>query len=129
MSKDLLPQAQLETLECLEAWPPDRPSPSIRDLMAALGLSSPDPVKGRLARLAEKGYITWQPGKARSIRVLTPGQVWVAVPESRLSLVAAVTAPEPTLADVSAVESWAGQWHRDRRLAGAAEYNPEKVHL
>jgi DNA-binding transcriptional MocR family regulator len=122
-----LPTAQQELYDLLLSMPPDA-GPTLRELGAALNVSF-SAIQARLDGLKAKGLVQSTPGAARSLRVIRPGQVWVAVPESRLSLVAAVTDPEPTLADVSAVESWAGQWHRDRRVAGAAEYNPSEVPL
>ena len=42
-------------------------SPSIRQMMQAMGLKSPAPIQSRLKHLQEKGYISWQEGKARTI--------------------------------------------------------------
>ncbi|KKI98095.1 transcriptional repressor LexA [Prochlorothrix hollandica] len=44
--------------------------PSIRQMMKAMGLKSPAPVQSRLKHLQKKGYIDWNEGKARTIRVL-----------------------------------------------------------
>ncbi|MGA1265418.1 MAG: transcriptional repressor LexA [Prochlorothrix sp.] len=44
--------------------------PSIRQMMNAMGLRSPAPVQSRLKHLQRKGYIDWNEGKARTIRVL-----------------------------------------------------------
>jgi len=45
-------------------------SPSIRQMMKAMGLRSPAPVQSRLEHLRAKGYINWTEGKARTIRLL-----------------------------------------------------------
>lgn len=47
-------------------------SPSIRQMMRAMGLKSPAPIQSRLEHLRNKGYIDWIEGKARTIRVLKP---------------------------------------------------------
>jgi repressor LexA len=45
-------------------------SPSIRQMMQAMGLKSPAPIQSRLDYLRSKGYIDWTTGKARTIRIL-----------------------------------------------------------
>ena len=45
-------------------------SPSIRQMMQAMGLKSPAPIQSRLKHLQEKGYISWQEGKARTLKVV-----------------------------------------------------------
>jgi len=45
-------------------------SPSIRQMMTAMKLRSPAPIQSRLERLRNKGYIDWNEGKARTIRIL-----------------------------------------------------------
>ena len=45
-------------------------SPSIRQMMGAMGLKSPAPIQSRLKHLQEKGYISWQEGKARTLQVV-----------------------------------------------------------
>ena len=59
----------------LYAWIKDymknfRHSPSIRQMMQAMGLKSPAPIQSRLKHLQEKGYISWQEGKARTMQVI-----------------------------------------------------------
>ena len=44
-------------------------SPSIRQMMIAMGLKSPAPIQSRLKHLQEKGYISWQEGKARTLKL------------------------------------------------------------
>ncbi|MBD1849690.1 transcriptional repressor LexA [Leptolyngbya sp. FACHB-711] len=47
-------------------------SPSIRQMMRAMGLKSPAPIQSRLEHLRAKGYIDWTEGRARTIRILKP---------------------------------------------------------
>ena len=66
-----LTQAQNE----LYGWIKDymknfRHSPSIRQMMQAMGLKSPAPIQSRLKHLQEKGFISWQEGKARTLQIV-----------------------------------------------------------
>ncbi len=45
-------------------------SPSIRQMMEAMGLKSPAPIQSRLKHLQEKGFISWQEGKARTMQIV-----------------------------------------------------------
>ena len=45
-------------------------SPSIRQMMQAMGLKSPAPIQSRLKHLQEKGFISWQEGKARTLAIV-----------------------------------------------------------
>ena len=45
-------------------------SPSIRQMMEGMGLKSPAPIQSRLKHLQEKGYISWQEGKARTLQLI-----------------------------------------------------------
>ena len=53
-------------------------SPSIRQMMQAMGLKSPAPIQSRLKHLQEKGYISWQEGKARTLQLI--GEVIEGIP-------------------------------------------------
>ena len=53
-------------------------SPSIRQMMQAMGLRSPAPIQSRLKHLQEKGWITWKEGQARTLQLL--GDVFSGVP-------------------------------------------------
>ena len=44
-------------------------SPSIRQMMKAMRLKSPAPIQSRLKHLQEKGYISWQEGRARTLKI------------------------------------------------------------
>ena len=46
-------------------------SPSIRQMMKAMGLKSPAPIQSRLKHLQEKGFISWQEGKARTLQLIS----------------------------------------------------------
>ena len=73
-----------------------RHSPSIRQMMEAMGLRSPAPVQSRLRHLQQKGWITWQEGQARTLQLL--GELSSGIPV--LGAVAAGGLVE-TFADVS----------------------------
>ena len=45
-------------------------SPSIRQMMQAMGLKSPAPIQSRLRHLQEKGWIKWQEGQARTLQLI-----------------------------------------------------------
>ncbi len=70
-SSDNLTDAQNE----LYGWIKDymknfQHSPTIRQMMKAMGLKSPAPIQSRLKHLQEKGYISWQEGKARTLQIV-----------------------------------------------------------
>ena len=68
---ELLTAAQQELYDWLVDYIRDNQhSPSIRQMMEAMGLRSPAPIQSRLDHLKRKGYIAWNEGKARTIRVL-----------------------------------------------------------
>ena len=45
-------------------------SPSIRQMMEAMSLKSPAPIQSRLKHLQMKGLISWQEGKARTLKLV-----------------------------------------------------------
>ncbi len=47
--------------------------PTIRQMVEAMGLKSNSPIQERLKHLKHKGYIAWEEGKARTLRLLRPG--------------------------------------------------------
>ena len=70
-SQQELTPAQMELYEWLEDYIGNhRHSPSIRQMMAAMGLKSPAPIQSRLRHLQQKGWITWQEGQARTLQLL-----------------------------------------------------------
>ena len=66
-----LTQAQNELYGWIKNYMRDfQHSPSIRQMMQAMGLKSPAPIQSRLKHLQEKGYISWQEGKARTMQIV-----------------------------------------------------------
>ena len=66
-----LTQAQNELYGWIKDYMRDfQHSPSIRQMMQAMGLKSPAPIQSRLKHLQEKGYISWQEGKARTMQIV-----------------------------------------------------------
>ena len=67
-----LTEAQNELLTWLKNYINDfQHSPSIRQMMNGMGLKSPAPIQSRLKHLQEKGYISWEEGKARTLKLLS----------------------------------------------------------
>jgi len=70
-SKLVLTDAQKELYRWIKEYIRDfNHSPSIRQMMEAMGLKSPAPIQSRLKHLQDKGYISWQEGKARTLQIL-----------------------------------------------------------
>ena len=66
-----LTSAQSQLLEWIKCYMKDfHHSPSIRQMMMAMNLKSPAPIQSRLKHLQEKGYISWQEGKARTLQLV-----------------------------------------------------------
>ena len=66
-----LTEAQNELYEWIKNYMRDfKHSPSIRQMMEAMGLKSPAPIQSRLKHLQEKGFISWQEGKARTLQLV-----------------------------------------------------------
>ena len=66
-----LTDAQNELYSWIKEYMKDfQHSPSIRQMMEAMGLKSPAPIQSRLKHLQEKGYISWQEGKARTMQIV-----------------------------------------------------------
>ena len=62
--------AQTELYEWIKNYMKEfQHSPSIRQMMEAMQLKSPAPIQSRLRHLQEKGYISWQEGKARTLHI------------------------------------------------------------
>ncbi|KGG17956.1 MULTISPECIES: transcriptional repressor LexA [unclassified Prochlorococcus] len=71
MASEALTPAQKELFEWLSDYIGEHHhSPSIRQMMSAMGLRSPAPIQSRLRHLQEKGWITWQEGQARTLQLL-----------------------------------------------------------
>ena len=70
-SSNTLTDAQNELYGWIKDYMRDfQHSPSIRQMMEAMGLKSPAPIQSRLRHLQEKGYISWQEGKARTLQLV-----------------------------------------------------------
>ena len=67
---DNLTEAQEELFDWIKNYIKDfQHSPSIRQMMKAMELKSPAPIQSRLKHLQEKGYISWQEGRARTLQL------------------------------------------------------------
>ena len=70
-TKENLTEAQEELYGWIKDYMKDfKHSPSIRQMMQAMGLKSPAPIQSRLKHLQEKGFISWQEGKARTLQIV-----------------------------------------------------------
>ena len=78
-SEENLTDAQFELYEWIRNYVKDfQHSPSIRQMMNAMGLKSPAPIQSRLKHLQEKGFISWQEGKARTLKLAN--QIFDGIP-------------------------------------------------
>ena len=65
-----LTEAQKELFDWIQNYIKEfQHSPSIRQMMKAMELKSPAPIQSRLKHLQEKGYISWQEGRARTLQL------------------------------------------------------------
>tara|TARA_Y100000589_G_C27161961_1_gene633176 strand:+ start:1195 stop:1815 length:621 start_codon:yes stop_codon:yes gene_type:complete len=70
-SEASLTEAQHELYEWIKGYMKSfHHSPSIRQMMQAMNLKSPAPIQSRLKHLQDKGFISWQEGKARTLQIL-----------------------------------------------------------
>ena len=66
-----LTQAQNELYRWIKDYMKEfQHSPTIRQMMQAMGLKSPAPIQSRLKHLQYKGFISWQEGKARTLQIV-----------------------------------------------------------
>ncbi len=71
MKVEQLTPAQQELFDWLSDYiGTNHHSPSIREMMHAMGLRSPAPIQSRLKHLQEKGWITWEEGQARTLQLI-----------------------------------------------------------
>ena len=71
MPEETLTTAQQELYDWLVNFIGDHHhSPSIRQMMQAMGLRSPAPIQSRLRHLQQKGWIKWQEGQARTLQLI-----------------------------------------------------------
>ena len=67
----ILTEAQHQLYEWIKSYMKNfHHSPSIRQMMEAMHLKSPAPIQSRLKHLQEKGFISWQEGKARTLQII-----------------------------------------------------------
>ena len=70
-SPSKLSDAQNELFEWIKDYMKEfQHSPTIRQMMEAMGLKSPAPIQSRLKHLQQKGFISWQEGKARTLQIV-----------------------------------------------------------
>ena len=70
-SEENLTNAQYELFQWIKNYLHQfQHSPSIRQMMKGMGLKSPAPIQSRLKHLQEKGYISWQEGRARTLQIV-----------------------------------------------------------
>lgn len=70
----IMTKRQREVLEAIEEYTAYHGCPpSLRDLMERFGFLSTQGVACHLDSLRKKGLVTWQPGKARTLRVVKKG--------------------------------------------------------
>ena len=70
-SEENLTNAQYELFQWIKNYLHQfQHSPSIRQMMEGMGLKSPAPIQSRLKHLQEKGYISWQEGRARTLQIV-----------------------------------------------------------
>ncbi len=70
-SENNLTEAQNELYEWIKNYMREfKHSPSIRQMMQAMRLKSPAPIQSRLRHLQDKGFISWQEGKARTLQLV-----------------------------------------------------------
>ena len=70
-SEENLTEAQNELYLWIKNYMRDfQHSPSIRQMMEAMCLKSPAPIQSRSKHLQKKGYISWQEGKARTLKII-----------------------------------------------------------
>lgn len=72
--------------------------PTVREIGAAVQLSSTSTVHGHLARLEKKGYIQRDPTKPRAIELTAKGLEVLDIAPTQIPLLGIVTAGEPILA-------------------------------
>ena len=71
MPEEALTTAQQELYDWLVDFIGDHHhSPSLRQMMQAMGLRSPAPIQSRLRHLQQKGWIKWQEGQARTLQLI-----------------------------------------------------------
>lgn len=72
--------------------------PTIREIGAAVGLSSPSTIHGHLSRMQKKGFLYRDPTKPRTIELTKKGKEWAGITDTLVPMLGVVAAGEPILA-------------------------------
>lgn len=80
--------------------------PTVREICAAVGLSSTSTVHGHINRLIKKGYLKKDPAKPRALEITTEGLEFLGIKpkEDKIPLLGVVAAGEPILAEQDATD-------------------------
>ena len=71
---DFITPRQREILRWIEAFIAERGfAPTRREIMRGFGMASPNAVMSHLHPLKARGWLTWDEGSARTIRILRRG--------------------------------------------------------
>lgn len=90
---------QLDVLNFIYETVADRGyPPTVREIGAAVNLSSTSTVHGHLSRLERKGLLQRDPSKPRAIEVTAAGRAALGIKKQVIPLLGVVTAGEPILA-------------------------------
>lgn len=108
---ETLPPRQAALLDYLRSYQREcgvGAAPSIREVCAEFGFSSPNAAAELLAKLEAKGAITREPGAHRSIRILWPDPAAVAAndlrPPHQIPLLGRIAAGTPITAGIDVAE-------------------------
>lgn len=85
-------------------------APSIRQMMQAMKLKSPAPVQSRLDHLRKKGYVDWEVGQARTLRIVHPDLPDASAGVPVLGAIAAGGLIEPFVEAVDSMAFNPQQW-------------------
>lgn len=75
---------QAKLLECIRARVRSGVAPSYNEMAADMGLASKEGVVRLLLGLRERGYVTWMPNHARSIRLTSQADNLITVSDTAL---------------------------------------------
>lgn len=80
--------------------------PTVREICAAVGLSSTSTVHGHINRLIKKGYLKKDPAKPRALEITPAGLEFLGIKpkQDKIPLLGVVAAGEPILAEQDATE-------------------------
>lgn len=80
--------------------------PTVREICAAVGLSSTSTVHGHINRLIKKGYLKKDPAKPRALEITPQGLAFLGIEpkQDKIPLLGIVAAGEPILAEQDATD-------------------------